>query len=204
MQTFFDDADYAAYIEIMSQSCRRFGVTIWAYCLMPNHIHLICVPDKDDSLRKAIGFAHEKYTRQINFKKSWQGYLWQGRFFSTPMDEYHLAMCTRYIEMNPVVAHLCEKPGQYKWSSAIAHYTGHNDRLVDVAPMLARFPDWDDFLLRNVNDPKDIETLELHSRTGRPLGSEEFVNNLEARTGLRLHKMKPGPKSGDRVQSCVP
>ena len=78
--TFFNDEDYAAYIELMAEWCRKEGVEIWSYCLMPNHTHLIAVPKSEDGLRRAIGESHRRYTRRINFREKWRGYLWQGRF----------------------------------------------------------------------------------------------------------------------------
>jgi REP element-mobilizing transposase RayT len=89
-QTFFNDGDYAAYRELMAQWCREYAVEIWGYCLMPNHVHLIAVPSAEDGLRLAIGEAHERYTRRINFRERWRGYLWQGRFASFVMDEPYL------------------------------------------------------------------------------------------------------------------
>src|SRR4030042_1580590 len=67
-QTFFNDADYAAYLELMAESCSERGVEIWSYCLMPNHVHLIAVPSTEDGLRRAIGAAHERHPRRINFR----------------------------------------------------------------------------------------------------------------------------------------
>ena len=61
-----------------------------AYCLIPNHVHLIDAPQSAESLRRAIGEAHRRYTRRINFREGWRGHLWQGRFASFVMDEDHL------------------------------------------------------------------------------------------------------------------
>ena len=69
-QTFFNDGDYAAYLELMADWCREEGVEIWSYCLMPNHVHLIAVPKTEDGLRRAIGEAHRRYTRRINFRET--------------------------------------------------------------------------------------------------------------------------------------
>ncbi len=101
-QTFFNDGDYAAYLELMSEWCREEGVEIWAHCLMPNHVHLIAVPKSENGLRRAIGEAHRRYTRRINFREKWRGYLWQGRFASFIMDEPYLLAAVRYVELNPV------------------------------------------------------------------------------------------------------
>ena len=105
-ETFFCDEDYAAYLDLMAERCRHWGVEVWAYCLMPNHVHLIAVPSTEDGLARAIGQAHCRYTRMVNFRENWRGYLWQGRFASFPMDESYFISCARYIGLNPVRAQL--------------------------------------------------------------------------------------------------
>jgi putative transposase len=85
-QTFFSDEDYQVYLELMSEWCKKHKVQIWAYCLMPNHVHLIAVPETKDALNLAIGEAHRRYTRRINFREGWRGHLWQGRFSSFVKD----------------------------------------------------------------------------------------------------------------------
>ena len=89
-QTFFGEEDYQHYLELMAQFCRAEQVANWAYCLMPNQVHLIVVPQSTESLCRAIGEAHRRYTRRINFREGWRGHLWQGRFASFVMDEDHL------------------------------------------------------------------------------------------------------------------
>jgi putative transposase len=120
----------------MAEWCERCGVEIWGYCLMPNHTHLIAMPEKIDSLSSAIGEAHRRYSRMINFREGWRGYLWQGRFSSFVMDEAHLIASIRYIERNPVRDKLVTDPGDYRWSSYNAHLTGKDDKLVKVGPLL--------------------------------------------------------------------
>ena len=79
MPTFFSDADYREYLSLLNEWCQKCGVDIWAYCLMPNHVHLIAVPESDDGLRRGIGEAHRRYSRMINFRENWRGHLWQGQ-----------------------------------------------------------------------------------------------------------------------------
>ena len=86
-QTFLCDEDYRSYLELMGQWCGAHQVEIWAYCLMPDHVHLIAVPQSADGLRRAIGEAHRRYTRMVNFREGWRGHLWQGRFSSFVLDE---------------------------------------------------------------------------------------------------------------------
>src|SRR3972149_902391 len=118
----------------MGQWCKERGVAVWAYCLMPNHVHLIAVPKSEDGPRRAIGEAHRRYTRRVNFREQWRGHLWQGRFASFVMDEPYLLAAARYVELNPVRAQLVAHGGDWPWSSARAHLSGRDDRVVKVAP----------------------------------------------------------------------
>ena len=120
-QTFFNAEDSLANLDLMSTWCIKYQVEIWTYCLMPNHVHLIAVPTTTDGLARAIGEAHRRYTRRVNFREGWRGHLWQERFSSFVMDEQYLLACARYIELNPVRAGLVEKPDQWRWSSARPH-----------------------------------------------------------------------------------
>ena len=113
MPTFFGDEDYQSYLALMAEWCQRLGIEIWAYCLMPNHVHLIAVPETDDGLRRGIGEAHRRYSRLINFRENWRGHLWQGRFASFPMDETYLLAAAWYVEMNPVRARLASDPASW-------------------------------------------------------------------------------------------
>jgi len=191
--TFFRDEDYTAYLELMREWCGRQKVEVWAYCLMPNHVHLIAVPSSEDGLRRAIGEAHRRYTRMVNFRERWRGHLWQGRFASFPMDEAYLLAATRYVERNPVRARLSRCAWWYRWSSAKAHVEGADDVLVKVKPMLDRVGDWKAFV-RVREDEDERDTIRRHERTGRPLGSEKFLAKLERLAGRVLRRRKPGPK----------
>jgi len=192
-QTFYSDDDYKAYIELMAEWCKRCNVAVWAYCLMPNHTHMIAVPESEEGLRRAIGEAHRRYTRRVNFREGWKGHLWQGRFGSFPMDERYLLAAARYVELNPVRAKLSAKPEGYAWSSTAAHLSGIDDRLVKVAPLLEMVSDWALFLLGGIKEHEAAE-LRRSERTGRPLGSEGFVNNLGKVLGRILRPGKVGRK----------
>ncbi len=114
MQTFFND-DYRAYLALVGDFSRQNAVAVWAYCLMPNHVHLIVATSKADALAAALGEAHRRYTRRVNFRQKWRGYLWQGRFASVVMDEPHVLAAARYVERNPVRAGLVERPEDWPW-----------------------------------------------------------------------------------------
>src|SRR5262245_38180550 len=123
-RTFFSEEDYRLYKELLASRCAIEGTSIWAYCLMPNHVHLIAVPTKPDGLARAIGEAHRRYTREVNSRGRWTGYLWQGRFASFPMDELHLSRPVRYVLMNPVRSGLAPSPSDWPHSSWRAHVSG--------------------------------------------------------------------------------
>ena len=192
-QTFFCDEDYQAYLDLMAHWCDECGVDVWAYCLMPNHVHLIAAPAVEAALCRAIGEAHRRYTRRVNFREGWRGHLWQGRFASYPMDEAHLYAATRYVELNPVRAKLVSEPTEYRWSSARAHVEGRDDALAKVEPLLERFGEWGELLATGLDD-EEADLLRLHERTGRPLGSPEFVARLEKLLNRALAPRKPGRK----------
>jgi putative transposase len=179
----------------MAEWCGAHGVEIWAYCLMPNHVHLIAVPQTADGLNRAIGEAHRRYSRLVNFREKWRGHLWQGRFASYVLDEPYLLTAARYIELNPVRAGLIRSPSRYRWSSAAAHVRRRNDALVKARPLNRLVRNWRGFLARVIRE-EDIELLRAHERTGRPLGDEEFLATLEKDLGRILKRQKPGPKPG--------
>ncbi len=191
-QTFFSHDDYAAYIDLMAEWCDKYRVEIWAWCLMPNHVHLIAVPESEDGLARAIGEAHRRYTRRINFREKWRGHLWQERFASFPMDESYLLAAARYVEMNPVAAGTVARPEEYPWSSARAHLSAQDDKLVKVDRLLSIVGNWRDLL--SLSSEEEMTTMRKHERSGRPLGEEAFVDEIETLLTRVLRPQKPGPK----------
>ena len=192
-KVFFGDDDYEEYRTLLAEGCRAAGVKLWGYCLMPNHVHLILVPPSEDGLRAALGEAHRLYTRHINFRKGWRGYLWQGRFASFPMDQQYLLACARYVELNPVRAKLTRRAQDWRWSSARAHLGLAADELVDTEALGALVPDWKSFLGEGLGG-KELDAIRAGERTGRPLGSKKFIEKLERRLGRTLLPQKAGRK----------
>ena len=195
-RVFFNDDDYARYLELIAQGCLNAQTDCLAYCLMPNHVHLVLTPNTESGLRAALAEAHRHYTRRINFRYSWRGHLWQERFHSFPMKETHLAAAVRYVELNPVRARLVSHAQGWKWSSAHAHLAGIDDVLVHVGPMLKLFPDWAGYLAEY--NQGDAVRIRVHTRTGRPLGDSIFMQTAESLTGRILVPQKPGRKPGNK------
>ena len=190
MPIFWNDDDRKEYLWLLKEHSEANGFEILAYCLMDNHIHLLGIPDKEESLRRSIGEAHRLYTRRINFREKVRGHLFQGRFFSCPLSPQHLSSAIRYVERNPVRAKMCDHAKDYEWSSARFHLS-----IVDKDPLVKRRnwfgsqENWNEYLQE---DSENIEQLRLHFRTGRPLGDENFLKKAERISGRDLIPKKAG------------
>jgi putative transposase len=196
---FFARGDQAFYRKLLAEQCARREVEVWAYCLMPNHVHLILTPADPAGLALAIGETHRRYTSFINARQGWTGHLFQSRFASVVMDEAHLIAAARYVAMNPVRAQLAARPQDWPWSSVRAHLAAADDGLVVTRPLLDRIGDFAAFLAEP-GERAAAEALRAAESTGRPLGDEPFIRRLEYALGRNLAKRRPGPKSfGDRI-----
>ena len=192
-RTFFDDDDFALYRALLAENCRAAGVAVWAWCLMPNHVHLILVPADADGLRRALAATHQRYAGTLQARRKRTGHFWQGCFGSVVMDEEHLAAAVRYVSLNPVRARLVARAQDWRWSSVRAHLSGRDDGVTTLAPVLVRFAPFRAFL----EEPPDrdaVERLRAAESIGRPLGSKAFVARLEKLSGRTLRPAKRGPK----------
>jgi putative transposase len=184
--TFFGDADYIAYLALAAEAFRRAEVEVWAYCLMPNHVHLIAAPSRPAALALAVGATHVRYTRHINLRERWTGYLGQGRFASFPMDENYLRQCVRYVGLNPVRAGLVARAIDWPWSSVRAHLEGRADPLLTPGPVAERLNGgMAEFFDLDVAEESRLK-LRRATSTGRPLGGGARIKTLEAVTGRDL------------------
>lgn len=206
---FFSDEDRAAYLTLVAEAGAAHGTACLAWCLMDNHVHLILVPASADGLRSTLGEAHRRYTRRVNFREGWRGYLFQGRFASYPMDDSHLIAAVRYVENNPVAARMVERAEEWPWSSARSHVAGRRvkgDPLTDVDALGTHVRNWR-AMLRHGAELGDAgseaealaEAIEARLRTGRPLGPEEWIDRQEKTLGRPLAPRKRGrkPKSAN-------
>jgi putative transposase len=196
MNIFSCDEDRVFYLELFQSAAIEFGLEVLSYCLMDNHVHFLVVPKNETSLRNGIGSVHRQYSRMVNFREKTRGFLFQGRFFSCPLDDKHLSSVLSYIELNPVRAGICDEASEYTWSSA-RFYLG-----LDSKNLLIKNRDW----FGSINDwktllkapPKKVDLLRMHFRTGRPLGDEQFLLKAEKITGRKLTPQKPGRKPKDK------
>jgi len=189
---FFEDGDHEIYRDLLAEQTHKAGVQVWAYCQMPNHVHLILVPSDSDGLGRAVGEAHRRYTNFINARGRWTGHLFQSRFASVPLDHTHLMRAVRYVSLNPVRARLVARPEDRKWSSVPAHLAGVDDSLVTVRPILDKVAHFSQLL--QPGPEEHFGELRRAEGTGRPLGAPEFVTELETLLGRRIARRAPGRK----------
>jgi putative transposase len=182
---FFSGSDHTTYLSLLSRLCPKFGVEIWAYCLMPNHTHFMSVPKSTNALSKLFRAVNHAYSLRINEREGWTGHLWQGTFKSYVMDHDYMITAARYIENNPVSAGMVERAEDYPWSSARAHFAGEDDGLVKVKPLLEFYPRWGE-LVHSTLPIREIEAIRKHEKTGLPLGGKQFISRLEAQAGRSL------------------
>ena len=203
-----NDADRNTYLGLLRQSAELHGLSLLGYCLMSNHVHLVVVPHTAKGLAHALKQAHGRYATYWNARQISSGHVWQGRFYSCPLDEAHLWIALRYVELNPVRARVVRAPDQWRWSSAGVHC---GTALADVPLEMDRWrkrwtpAEWAEFLAF-ADSPGEMNELRLSTHTGRPLGSPEFVASLEKLTLRRLAAQKAGrPKNSvvDAAQSIV-
>jgi putative transposase len=190
---FFDDEDRLTYLKLLSGFTRKYQISIWAYCLMNNHIHLLAVPETETALAPGIGLTNLMYTQYLNRKFKLSGRIWQNRFFSCVVEnDAYLWSVARYIERNPLKAALAATAELYRWSSAKAHITGADDPLLDATSWLS--PKEQSAYAEFVRD-EDEETdnaIRRATRTGRPYGTDQFIDHLEFQLNQPIRPKKPG------------
>ncbi len=211
-EVFFCDADREQYLQRLRMAAQKFGLHVWGYCLMSNHIHLIAVPQREDSLAKAIGLAHARHSRHINAAHGWTGHLWASRFFSVALDDAHLWTAIRYVELNPVRARLATEAEAWPWSSAPAHALAQSDPvLTPDRPFACGARDeatgqllpWGQWLRRGLSED-EINAIRLGTRTGRPLGSAAFIGEIETRLKRIVSAQKRGPRAKSTQEEELP
>jgi putative transposase len=193
-QTFFRDQDYALYRDLLAEHSAAAGVEVWAWVLMPNHVHLILVPSDPDGLRRCLAPVHRRYAGSIHTRLQRTGHFWQGRFGCVAMDEAHLGAALRYVALNPVRAGLVQCASDWPWSSVHVHLGRlEDDGLTAKAPVLERYPDFA-ALLAAGEDEAMVQRLRRAETIGRPIGKDVFVKRLETESGRSLQPAKRGPK----------
>lgn len=189
---FKDEEDYRRYKGWLEEYSRKEGLKIWAYCFMTNHVHFVCVPKQEASLSRTFNTVHMRYAQYFNKKLGVKGHLWQGRFFSSILDEKHLYAAVRYVENNPLRTTMVYEAKEYQWSSAKGHIAGCNDSLLSHdSPLDVEIRDWEAYL-REAEDKDLVKDIRKNGLTGRPSGDEGFISKIENILGRELKVNPPG------------
>jgi putative transposase len=189
---FHQDADYLVYIRNLKDGCSEHGLRIRSYSLMTNHVHIIAIPEREQSMSRALHDAHTQYAKYFNAKYGFHGHLWDGRPQYNVMDERYMWNAVRYVERNPVRAGLVPRAEDYLWSSAAAHCGLRDDILLtDDFPPPGAIPDWSEWLRIDHSDI-EMKAIRRHLSTGRPWGTPDFIRQLESLTGRMLQLRKGG------------
>ena len=166
MTVFYSEADFVLYQSLLRKAADRHGLAVLAYCLLPNHVHLIVEPTHPSAMSKALGAAHRQFAEILHRRERWSGHLWQARFFSCPLDALHLWRAVRYVLLNPVRARLVGDATEWRFSSARAHLLGESDPLVSPDSLRGRIDDWTS-LIGSPVEPEELDSIRTATRAGR-------------------------------------
>lgn len=189
---FIEGADYARYLKWLDLYAKKNSLSILAYCLMPNHVHFIAIPEIEHSLARTFNACHMRYAQYFNKKRRLFGHLWQGRFYSCVLSESHLYAAIRYIENNPVRTHLVKRAWDWEWSSARYHVTkeGYPISLAEVDRFI-NINDWKQYL-SGTEDTNQLKEIRANTISGRPLGNTDFITRIENMFHMQIRPMRRG------------
>ena len=184
---FFEKDDYHFYLQCLGEACLRYAVSLHAYVLMTNHVHLLMTPSTPEGVSRTMQLVGNRYVQYINRSYGRTGTLWEGRHKSSLVDaERYLLSCYRYIELNPVRAEMVSHPGEYPWSSYRHHGAGEKNPLIADHETFLRLgsnvrarQDAYRALLSQALDPCDIRSIRQSAAFSAPLGAAKFLLNIE-------------------------
>lgn len=202
-RVFFASGDPESYLRLLREQAKRYAIQVAAYCLMPNHVHLVAVPSAKDSLHRALKALHGQYAQRVNRMRNVTGHFWQGRFFSSPLDAQYFLNVVRYVELNPVKTGMVAAAEDYAWSSAAAHCGLRRDTIITPLrqfSVLADIADWSRWLGEGIAEDV-IQTIRRNASQNLPCGSQEFVSRIESAVGHSLQFRQRGrPPCSDRAR----
>ena len=202
------DGERLVYLNLLRKYVQFHELSLLGYCLMSNHVHLVVVPRKSDALALALKQTHGRYASYWNASHKSTGHVWQGRFYSCPLDSYHLWVALRYAELNPVRAGLVAKAESWPWSSAAAHCGStepHTCLEIEIWNKRWSMENWREYLASGEVEA-EVAAIRQCTHTGRPLGTPEFLHTLEEMTLRRLAPQKggrPGHARDHRTQEML-
>jgi len=200
-QVFFTKEDRLFFLEKLLKYANRSGTEIASYCLMSNHTHLLVIPHETDSLARTFKPLHLLYSQRLNRRNDTTGLNWQGRFFSSPLDEQHVFAAVQYILLNPVRAKLVKRVDDYFWSSARAHIYGEENSYLTASTEMLEVAKNSALELREGIDSEvrkeQISIISRNTKMNIPSGNSDFIDSLELLTGRTLRYRKRGAQPAE-------
>ena len=188
-EVFHKDDDYAAFLKLMAEACERLPLRIVAFCLMPNHFHLVLWPHNDGDLSRWMQWLMTSHVRRYHRHYGTSGHVWQGRFKAFPIQQdEHLATVLRYVERNPVRARLVRKAERWPWSSAGSVPAGVTRPTLSAGPV-PRGAEWLEWVNRPLTED-DLLAMRHCVNRGTPYGSDVWKKRTATRLGLQS-SMRP-------------
>ena len=202
-KVFHDAVDYDAMIVLLDRACERLPMRVLAYCLMPNHFHLVLQPFDDTDLSRWMHWLMTSHVRRYHRRYQTSGHVWQGRFkaFAVQNDR-HLYTVLRYVERNPVRAELVEQAQHWLWSSLRWRRRKNRPRFLTDSP-IALPADW----IRHVNRPQtlsELEAIRLAISRGAPFGNKRWNQQTAQRMGIEASLNPHGRPHKARRRSYIP
>jgi len=199
---FFAEADYAAYLHWLERAARTYRVSVHAYVLMTNHVHLLVTPGLEGGVSRMMQYLGRYYVQYINKTYRRSGTLWERRFHASVVEtEAYLLTLQRYIELNPVRAGIVKTPEQDKWSSAKDHLAPAGNSLIvdhEVYTRLGATPSerasaYVPLIVKPLEESA-LSQIRTAVRQGGVLGSDQFKDQIEIQLGRRVRLSRPGRK----------
>jgi REP-associated tyrosine transposase len=197
-EVFSEDQDRLTYLRLVQENLHDAGVRVLGYCLMSNHVHLIAVPAREDSLSILFRRVHGRYAQYYNALYARSGHLWQNRFFACMLGPKHMWSALAYVERNPVRAGMVEKAGEYRWSSAAAHLGGADQSgILDMEWWKREAPDnWGEAL--KSQEAEQESSLRSCTYAGKPFAEEDFVTAMAEKFGRYWNRGRPRKEKGPK------
>lgn len=197
---FYCDDDYQLYLELLGDYSDRYKVSVHAYILMTNHIHLLVTPAYADSVSRMMQSLASRYAFFMNKLHKRSGTVWEGRHKSSVVDAAdYLLKCYRYIELNPVRANMVSRPEEYRWSSYgvnawgdksnyLSHHSEYLNLGTDSEERCLAYRE----LFRHQLDKNDLHAIRQAAYYSHPLGDSRFVEQIERYSGKAVGYAKRG------------
>ncbi len=187
--------DYRTYLDCLESLSTKHGLSIWAYCLLPDHVRLVAVPSDAGALAAAMRDTHAAYASYANWRGLTSGRVWKSRFSSCVVEDMFVWSAVRLVESLPARLGMVKRAEKYTWSSAAPHCGLRQDPVLTSSfPPPGVVEDWPGWLAGAESESALEKRLLLYTRTGHPFGSKAFVEELEHQTGRILRPQKRGPK----------